>query len=318
MTALDNWITQLIGGRVSQNVEPVFGDFDDVIAALQQMASGGYAAGSDTQVQYNDNGLMGADQNFCWDDVQACLGWGNALQPFPVPDTTKRTTSIYSTFSGSQADVPTFYGMDGAWTLENTDAPGGTRSFIYGYNFVAITLGTGDMSSNFGGYIAIDGQGSNDIQQQFGWAAQMLDEGSGHIAQGGAVSLRTPNFDGTTVIDVYTALLIDDAANIGGGTNATVVQQFRSDADGGTKPLTQMQSGEVGIWTATPTAGFALDVAGKIQFSDSALPGSLTTFTDHAAAQAGTLTNSPTAGNPAKWIGINDNGTALAIPAWAA
>lgn len=37
---------------------------------------------------------------------------------------------------------------------------------------------------------------------------------------------------------------------------------------------------------------------------------------NNAAAQAGTLTNAPVAGNPTKWIPINDNGTIRNIPAW--
>lgn len=39
-------------------------------------------------------------------------------------------------------------------------------------------------------------------------------------------------------------------------------------------------------------------------------------FTNNAAAAAGTLLNSPTAGDPTKWIPINDNGTIRNIPAW--
>lgn len=35
-----------------------------------------------------------------------------------------------------------------------------------------------------------------------------------------------------------------------------------------------------------------------------------------AAAQTATMTNAPVAGNPTKWISINDNGTARRIPAW--
>lgn len=35
-----------------------------------------------------------------------------------------------------------------------------------------------------------------------------------------------------------------------------------------------------------------------------------------AAAASGTLLNAPTAGNPTKWIAINDNGTTRYIPAW--
>lgn len=41
-----------------------------------------------------------------------------------------------------------------------------------------------------------------------------------------------------------------------------------------------------------------------------------TTITSGAGAQAGTLLNSPAAGNPTSWIPINDNGTTRYIPAW--
>lgn len=40
------------------------------------------------------------------------------------------------------------------------------------------------------------------------------------------------------------------------------------------------------------------------------------TLANGAAAALGTLTNSPLAGNPTKWIAINDNGTTRYIPAW--
>lgn len=39
-------------------------------------------------------------------------------------------------------------------------------------------------------------------------------------------------------------------------------------------------------------------------------------LTDGAGAGAGTITNAPAAGNPTKWIGINDNGTIRYVPAW--
>lgn len=39
-------------------------------------------------------------------------------------------------------------------------------------------------------------------------------------------------------------------------------------------------------------------------------------LTDGAGASTGTLTNAPAAGNPTKWIGINDNGVTRYIPAW--
>jgi hypothetical protein len=43
---------------------------------------------------------------------------------------------------------------------------------------------------------------------------------------------------------------------------------------------------------------------------------SAVTLTNAAGAAVGTLTNAPTAGNPSKWITINDNGTVRKIPTW--
>jgi hypothetical protein len=39
-------------------------------------------------------------------------------------------------------------------------------------------------------------------------------------------------------------------------------------------------------------------------------------LTNGAGAAAGTLTNAPAAGDPTKWIPIDDNGTTRYIPAW--
>jgi hypothetical protein len=42
----------------------------------------------------------------------------------------------------------------------------------------------------------------------------------------------------------------------------------------------------------------------------------LVAYSNNAGAQAATITNGPTAGNPTKWIPINDAGTIRNIPAW--
>ena len=47
-----------------------------------------------------------------------------------------------------------------------------------------------------------------------------------------------------------------------------------------------------------------------------ALVSSNTTLTDQAGVATGTLTNAPAAGNPTKWIAIDDNGTTRKIPCW--
>lgn len=38
---------------------------------------------------------------------------------------------------------------------------------------------------------------------------------------------------------------------------------------------------------------------------------------DHSGEETATLLNAPVAGDPAKWIAINDNGQTLYLPAWA-
>jgi hypothetical protein len=46
------------------------------------------------------------------------------------------------------------------------------------------------------------------------------------------------------------------------------------------------------------------------------LIGTKTALTNGSGASAGTLSNAPAAGNPTKWIAINDAGTTRYIPAW--
>jgi hypothetical protein len=54
----------------------------------------------------------------------------------------------------------------------------------------------------------------------------------------------------------------------------------------------------------------------SLEVNSATLIKSNTTLTNGAAAAAGTLTNAPAAGNPTKWIPINDNGTTRYLPAW--
>jgi hypothetical protein len=75
-------------------------------------------------------------------------------------------------------------------------------------------------------------------------------------------------------------------------------------------------TGAVGIGTQTLRNSVLLDVNGGLNISSATMINSSTTFTNGAAAQTGTLTNAPAAGNPTKWIPINDNGTTRYIPAW--
>ncbi len=76
-------------------------------------------------------------------------------------------------------------------------------------------------------------------------------------------------------------------------------------ADGSTyASMAALSSAGLSITGALTTAGGA-----AFHKTSSAL-------TNGAGAAMGTITNAPAAGNPTKWIGINDNGVIRQIPAW--
>lgn len=68
----------------------------------------------------------------------------------------------------------------------------------------------------------------------------------------------------------------------------------------------QTVSGNINL---QPTGGLVL-------VNTATLIGSSVALTNNAGAQAATLTNGPTAGNPTKWFPISDNGTLRYVPAW--
>lgn len=77
-------------------------------------------------------------------------------------------------------------------------------------------------------------------------------------------------------------------------------------------------TGNLNIGTAgAETSGAErLQVDGSLSINSATMIRTYTAFTNGAGAGAGTLTNAPSAGNPTKWIPINDNGTTRYIPAW--
>jgi hypothetical protein len=57
-------------------------------------------------------------------------------------------------------------------------------------------------------------------------------------------------------------------------------------------------------------------ITAAITDSTTNLIASSLTLTNGSGASVGTLTNAPSAGNPSKWVLINDNGTTRYVPAW--
>jgi hypothetical protein len=62
--------------------------------------------------------------------------------------------------------------------------------------------------------------------------------------------------------------------------------------------------------------GTSVALTGGLTTGNATLHTTTTALTNGAAAAAGTLLNAPIAGNPTKWVPINDNGTVRYIPTW--
>jgi hypothetical protein len=124
------------------------------------------------------------------------------------------------------------------------------------------------------------------------------------------------------------------------GSNLGGYHQWRGVLNGSTSlaEWMRLQGGNLGVGVA-PTAGngllqlasgttkangiaFGTDTflyrsgASLVRLDSAQMIGSGVGFTNGAGSGAGTLTNAPVAGNPTKWVPINDNGTTRYIPAW--
>jgi hypothetical protein len=103
----------------------------------------------------------------------------------------------------------------------------------------------------------------------------------------------------------------------------------RNDASGISKALYVLNAtGDIGygtitiggittnVITASPTQVVLNATSGLKITGDTTLLHTGTTLANGAAAASGTLLNAPAAGNPTKWIPIDDNGITRYIPAW--
>jgi len=158
-------------------------------------------------------------------------------------------------------------------------------------------------------------------------------------------SLTTTSAGVTSVVTAYYGLHLGTFTLGGAGTNTITARWGVYQADtsannafagsgvfGATAFLATERLRVAGGTMGTPGATDVLVAAGKVRCGDTSsssiqTAGGIThasttllttsvALTNGAAAAAGTLLNAPAAGNPTKWIPINDNGTTRYIPAW--
>lgn len=121
---------------------------------------------------------------------------------------------------------------------------------------------------------------------------------AGEIAFGNSRAIRYRNAAGTANLNVLYLNATDDLV-FGGSAVSSIIASVAG-------------TGTVGTFNA---GGLTLNGAITVNTPASIVKTSVA-LTNGAGVAAGTIANAPVAGNPTKWIGINDNGTIRYIPAW--
>lgn len=116
-------------------------------------------------------------------------------------------------------------------------------------------------------------------------------------------------------VDFYRSSTFIGAVGFDGAASGTIAGHTKAKTDlwfiGQSGTYDIVISNDSKVWMKSALAiGAGLTITSAIMIT------TLTTFTNGAAGNLGTLTNSPAVGDPTKWIPVNDNGTTRYIPAW--
>lgn len=281
----------------------IFGDFDSTPEANRLLFE---------TIHTNQTTAVGAIPN----------GTGNGAS-FKAYATSNPDNSDYWEIVASTGNVDFF-------TDSNGPGSPNLRFWVVGILAQTLTTTTCTMNLNFNplANITFAGTGQKIIGAWDGSAASPVFQNTGFNdtivpimpGPGGGQSSRLWVFgDASTTNYSYGELACTRSSSVfinsgkqGSGTQLAI--DFKIDGNAFARLST---AGKFLIGTITPTAGNEqLQVAGSLSISDAVLIRTYTAFTNGAAAATGTLTNAPVAGNPTKWIPINDNGTTRYIPAW--
>lgn len=182
----------------------------------------------------------------------------------------------------------------------------GNNPLIYRQTIIMAHFGQGVVTYN-AGYFGID---SSSAATESGADVRLYRDAAAIIAQRNGTNAQT-----FRLYNTHTDASNYERLSIGWATN--VIRIGAANAGTGTARVLTLDYG------GTSTAAISVPItSGQITFGGGlTIPGGTlittnTALTNGAAAEAGTLTNAPAAGNPSKWIPINDNGTTRYIPAW--
>jgi hypothetical protein len=144
------------------------------------------------------------------------------------------------------------------------------------------------------------------------------------LGVGSATSIRASGGNqiasGTTGASIGTAGAFPQFAWVysPGAANSKIWDYYADGTNTHFRLVNDAQSGATD-WMTVTRSGITVSnilLNGPVSINSSTLLKSVTALGNGAGAGVGTLTNAPTAGNPTKWVPIDDNGTTRYVPAW--
>lgn len=231
---------------------------------------------------------------------------------------TQQAFNFSPVFNPSGASLGTLYGA----SLFDSTISGSSSLNITAYNGIASRLNEGSGYSgtvSFGrAFQALDPilNGANPITVYYHYNGNAITNGN-NLASG-TVTNHGFNFDGITAgsaggtVNNYMGKLTVPSGGASAGT--TNNRGLYITGNGGT--ASGSPPGTVNNFAIYSESTAISHFAGGLRVGTTTLLTSNVALGNGAAAATGTLTNAPAAGNPTKWIPINDNGTTRYVPAW--
>lgn len=253
--------------------------------------------------------------------------WSSPAATFSVPVIFTGTTTAGNVVAWNSTGSNAFIGIE--------SSTGGAESV--GSSAYSLNLGTSNATSlwlSTNGIARIGTTSAGNVTINAPGSGQALTvTGSG--ATTSAVTINTPTAGIYSITHSAAAATTDYSVDrwigsvvtgyVGIGNSATSNAAFANSLAVGTQTahtlnlntndLARVAIGASGnVLINVPSSGDTLTVAPSV--TSGALMASSSALTTGAGASAGTITNAPSAGNPTKWIKINDSGTIRSIPAW--
>lgn len=255
----------------------------------------------------------------------ATVGWESRNRSFNA------TTGTFSKVALTMVSSPavgrvTSYGF--GWSAEATGAGWAytgielSRVLDFGYGCIVDPNGTVDSGVAFSDSCVRDNSKSASFAKfgNFTHSGALIDISAGASFAGFVKGLSAAS----TIVRFYNSADFNNIIKIDSGitTDQSSIVRFSS-KNVDKWDIIKPSANTLSVFNAvTGNSAVTFNVDDSVTFKSGITIGSTTllttsvALTDNAAASVGTLTNAPAAGNPTKWIAINDNGTIRKIPTW--